>query len=177
MVDLLLLLAACGLFDWFRGAGEDRIPKSLTYFPWFIPYGLCIGTLLHAENWWLLSAATALWWLGGKPAFTALITAVMRDSTIEQKVYLNRWLGLPPLPPVIALYVRGVLWGAPLLLLYRWAPSVIIFPWITGVAMLIPALVVPERRWATMEFTRGVLMGIAALVAYAFTAFYYLQAM
>ncbi len=177
MVDLLLLLAACGLFDWFRGAGEDRIPKVLTYFPWFIPYGISIALLLHMENWWLITATVALWWTGGKPAFTALITAVMRETHVEQKIYLNRWLGLPPLPPVIALYVRGVLWGAPLLLLCRWAPSVIIFPWITGVAMLIPALVVPERRWATMEFTRGVLMGAAALMAYAFTAFHYLQAM
>ncbi len=161
----ILAIFLCGAWDWFRGAGADRIPAWATKMPWIVPYGLFLAALLGAwHSYWLMAAFAVCWWVGNRAGWTNLIVAVMRDVHVEQKLYIGP-LALPAMPPVVALYLRGVVWAAPALVLSDWLPGVWIFAALAGVAMLIPALMFSEREWAWMEFMRGIVMGLAALAA------------
>lgn len=159
-----LSVGLCAAFDWFRGAGSDRIPAWMTHVPWIVPYGLFLAYLLGAHNYWLMAAFAVCWWIGNRAGWTNLIVAVMQDSHVETKVYLGA-LGLPALPPVISLYLRGVIWALPALALFPWVPRVGLFVALAGIAMVLPALCFKETQWAEMEATRGFLMGAAAFFA------------
>lgn len=161
----ILAIFLCGAWDWFRGAGADRIPAWLTKMPWIVPYGLFLAALLGAWHDYRLMAMFAVcWWVGNREGWTSTIVAVMRNDKREQKLYVGP-IGLPLMPPVVALYVRGMIWAAPAVLLAYWLPSTLLFVPLAGVAMLVPALMFAEREWAAMEFTRGLLMGMAAFAA------------
>lgn len=165
MMLVILSILLCAASDWFRGAGVDRIPLWLTKMPWIVPYGLSLGALLDPQHrYWLMGAFAVCWWVGNRMGWTSIIVAVMRDDKREQKLYIGP-VGLPLMPPVVALYVRGMIWAAPAVLLAYWLPSTLLFVPLAGVAMLVPALMFAEREWAAMEFTRGLLMGMAAFAA------------
>ena len=165
----ILAIFLCGAWDWFRGAGADRIPAWATKVPWIVPYGLFLGALLGGwHNYWLMAAFAGCWWIGNREGWTSTIVAVMRDDKREQKLYIGP-IGLPIMPPVVALYMRGMIWAAPGVLLAYWLPSTLLFVPLAGVAMVVPALMFSEREWAAMEATRGFLMGLAAFSAWFFT--------
>ncbi len=159
-----LAIVLCGAFDRLRGAGKNAIPQWMTRLPWIIPYGLCLAFLLHAQTWWQYAIFIGCWWIGNRMGWTKVIQAVMQDSHEEIKLYVGP-VGLPLMPPVVALYVRGMIWAAPGVLLAYWLPSTLLFVPLAGVAMVVPALMLPESEWAAMEATRGFLMGMAAFAA------------
>ena len=161
---ILLSVILCAAFDWARGAGSDRIPKWMTELPWIVPYGLFLAYLLGAHTYWLMAAFALCWWGGNRVAWTNLIVAVMQDSRVENKLYLGP-IGLPALPPVVSLFLRGVIWALPALVLFPWVPRVGLFIPLAGIAMVLPALCFKETQWAEMEATRGFLMGAAAFFA------------
>ena len=158
-----IFIILCAIFDRLRGAGKDAIPQWMTRLPWIIPYALCLAFLLHVEPM-LMPVFVLAWWIGNRAAWTTLIVAVMQDSRVENKLYLGP-IGLPALPPVISLYLRGVVWALPALALFPWAPRVALFIPLAGIAMVLPALCFKETQWAEMEASRGFLMGAAAFFA------------
>lgn len=161
MITALLILL-CGVADRMRG------------FHWRVmsfPYGLAVGYLIGIDEWeWLIPFAL-LWWLGASFGWGEPLGSFFNRRF--QRIEFTEWWqvgGLQdPGEEFAAVIVRGFMWGLCTIPLGIWYDGVVVFPMLTALSftMAVPisrqlSKVVNQEGWATMEFTRGILMGISA---------------
>lgn len=172
LASLAILL--CGIFDRLRGAGADSITTWMTRVPWIVLYGASLAWLLGARSPSLIAVVAAMWWMGSRPGWQSVLSAVFeyRYQTRWER-WQRGWLCMPASHAAenVSLAVRGLIWGAPLLVLAPWLPGALVLVPLAGLAFLGAPLLVRNlpisygTRWALMEFSRGMLMGAAALAA------------
>jgi hypothetical protein len=158
-----LAILFCGIFDRMRGF-HWRFMSFL--------YGLLMA-FIFGITWKLSLVFALLWWLGAAPGWGEPLGSLFAGRF--QKVSSREWwqvLGLQnPGNELWASLFRGAMWGACILPMSYWFPRLVFLPVITalGFVLAVPigkflGHILKKESWATMEFVRGLLMGLGIFI-------------
>lgn len=175
----LLLAALCGYLDRFRGSRVYDL-RVAGYSVDALAYGLLAAILIGANDLWLALACAVLFMLGEKLSYGEPWGALLHDRPMRAERL--EWWQVGPLAKsaAMACLLRGLLWGAPCLLLLPWLPGVAAIPVSMGAAFVLAPLLArhcdgdnwrwplpPTDKWLwdKAEALRGWLFGGFLLLA------------
>lgn len=163
---IILLIFFCGLFD--RARGDSR--NIINTFAEKVMYGCCVGFLCIGVDW-LVIPFSLLFALGSSPGWGDPMGAYLGRKTYcggTESWQFDGWIR----HTVKSLWIRGFIWGLPLILMTPWvntwpafiACTVAFHPalklardWKFAQAFIHRDLV--QGQWGLTEIFRGILIG------------------
>jgi len=173
-ITLVVVAAvACGIFDRVRGSDAGSTIRALCT----VLAGNVLVLLAAGEYTPFALVGGFLWWLGEKPGWGTPMGMYAGYDPAPTNSY-EKWQVTDALKKNyrLAVAVRGLMWGAPMLVLYHWVPQVVVIP--LAMAVAFPAACEfgqlqrkhidfkkGDYHWVT-EFTRGAMCaGLVALLS------------
>jgi hypothetical protein len=166
---ILLFIAAglCGLFDRLRGheehiAGIRFVDKLL--------FGFMLAVLSGYTDFYILLAITVAMIAGMSPGWGEPISSILLNRPMDK----NRleWYQVGPLEtnPYLALFVRGIIWGLPIIPVFIYLDDPFLLAYILVFAISMPLgmagrhiEVLGADIWGRVEYFRGWLSGFLLL--------------
>lgn len=147
---MIALILAMGLADRLRGSGWMKYSHALG----LIGMGLVSAIILQVHGWTFLYVLSTVV-LCGAPGWGNPLGAAF-DRRPMGTNYEWWQVGILRKSVPLALFVRGLMWGLPLVFINHMAP----------LAFAIPFTLAPYlfRNWDLMEFVRGLAIGIMLTV-------------
>ena len=164
-ITLVVVAAvACGILDRLRGSEAHGTLRAIGT--------LIVGsilTMLAAGDYTPFAMVGAfLWWLGEKPGWGAPMGMYFGSKPKSNHDY-EKWQITDKLKKDrrLAVAVRGLMWGLPMLVLYSWVPQVVIIPPAMAIAFVLACEIGSRiESWWITEFLRGLLCAVfVALMA------------
>ncbi len=173
-VSLAVFIVGCSALDRFRGR-ETAVAAGVSK----VAYGVFVALCLSGWDYqnWHTYAAGALFAAGSAPGWGNPIGAVLTRTEMPANTYQG-WqkFKLVQTNVTAALLVRGLIWGAPVALMWflqpgalQWFVPAVTMPLAFTAAPYLARKFVPAvtDRWAIMEHIRGGVFGALTGVAKA----------
>ena len=163
IIKILCALTA-GVMDRLRGDHKDFVNKTVET----LIYGALVAICFGVQNELLILAFAGLWLAGAAPGWGEPISAALEDRPMNS-TDLERWqLGILKRNTLMALMLRGFIWGFPAALLGYVDPRLfgavamtLVFPAAIYLSKVIRFRIHP---WEVQEYLRGWIMASVAIV-------------
>lgn len=177
----LLCVAVLGYLDRFRGSDRLDIKKAVNGIDTLV-FGMVIALLIGVNSLLLAAALAVLWLIGERPGWGEPIGTALHPERTMRPDHLEWWqIGLFARSVPMALLLRGLIWGAPTLILLPWVPAVATIPPAMAIAFFAapyiarkfcsyatqwswPLPPTDKGIWDKMEAIRGWLFGLLLLI-------------
>lgn len=167
------------LCDRIRGGWE---PTKHVRLPVNFLYGYLIAFAFGYGAHWIALACAVLWWIGEKPGTgwpqARALIGVKRHATLfpdRKPERHEKLLGIENIDPFAALFIRGFIWGLPVLPLAYFDLIFAVVP--LAMAFSMPAAIKIQNKlfpwpkypsWGPAEWIRGALFGAVIVFTGAF---------
>jgi len=169
MMNEVITIAGMAVLDRIRGHDIKLFERSINGITKLL-FGCFVAYSLGVTIWWQFAALAILFALGSAPGWGDPIGRVLyqKDDPKPEEARYEWWqVGILQDNPILALISRGLIWGAPPLLLIYFIPNVWVIAVSMSIAMPFSAYVIGKfvpwsekyDKWHLMEYLRGGLFG------------------